>query len=97
MTGRDPAALGALLGKLQADYPGWCFAVRHRFDGSRLEACRTQATTGLYAVITADPAELRRELDNAATGPACGVSGLRNLALPTAIRKLPGDEPDYEM
>ena len=70
MTGRDPAPLGALPGKLQADYPGWRFAVRHRSDGSRLEACRTQATTGLYAVITADPAELRRELDNAATGRA---------------------------
>ena len=68
MTGRDPALLGALLSKLQADYPGWCFAVRHRFDGSRLEACRAQATTGLYAVITADPAELRRELDNATSG-----------------------------
>ena len=66
MTGRDPAVLGALLGKLQADYPGWCFAVRRRFDGSRLEACRAQASTGLYAVITADPAELPRKLDNAA-------------------------------
>ena len=70
MTDCDPALLHTLLGKLQADYPGWCFTVRHRFDGSRLEACRTQATSGLYAVITADPAELRRELDNAATGRA---------------------------
>ena len=68
MNGCDSALLHALVSELQADYPGWCFAVRHRFDGSRLEACRTQATSGLYAVITADPAELRQELDNAATG-----------------------------
>ena len=70
MTGCDPGPLHALVSELQADYPGWCFAVRHRFDGSRLEACRPQATGGLYAVITADPAELRRELDNAAIGRA---------------------------
>jgi len=31
-----------------------------------LQAHRPHPTTGLYAVITADPAELRKELDNAA-------------------------------
>jgi len=70
MNSRDQAPLRALVRELQADYPGWSFAIRHRLDGSRLEACRTQATSGLYAVITADPAELRRELDNAAPGRA---------------------------
>ncbi len=70
MNGCDPGLLRALVGELQAEYPGWCFTVRRRFDGSRLEACRAQATSGLYAVITADPAELRRELDNAAAGRA---------------------------
>jgi hypothetical protein len=70
VTGWDPGPLRALVSELQADYPGWCFAVQHRFDGSRLEACRPQATNGLYAIITADPAELRRELDNAITKTA---------------------------
>lgn len=51
---------------LQADYPHWHFAIRPGYGGPRLEAHRPHPTTGLYAVITADPAELRQELDNAA-------------------------------
>ena len=72
MNSRAPAPLSALVSELQADYPGWCIAVRHHHGGSRLEACREQAASGLYAVITADPAELRRELDRA-TGQAPGA------------------------
>ena len=60
--------LSALLGRLQADYPGWYFAVMRCFDGPRLEGYNPQASSGLYAVITADSAELRRELEKAARG-----------------------------
>jgi hypothetical protein len=70
MNNCDQAPLRALVSELQADYPGWNFAIRHHLNGSRLEACRTQATSGLYAVITADLDELRRELENAATSRA---------------------------
>lgn len=54
--------------ELQADYPHWHFAIRPGYGGPRLEAHRPHATSGLYALITSDPAELRRELDGA--GPA---------------------------
>lgn len=62
---RDPAPLSSVLGGLQADYPEWCFAIRHCYAGLRLEAYRPHSPGGLYAMITADPAELRRELDSA--------------------------------
>jgi hypothetical protein len=61
----DQVSLSLMLGRLQTDYPGWCFAVRYHHGRPRLEAYRPQASGGLYAMITADPAELRRELDNA--------------------------------
>jgi hypothetical protein len=61
----DQVSLSRTLGRLERDYPGWCFAIRHRYDGPHLEAYRPQAGSGLYALITADPAELRRELDHA--------------------------------
>ncbi len=61
----DQMSLSLMLSGLRADYPGWIFAIQHRFDGAHLEAYRPQASAGLYALITADPAELRRELDNA--------------------------------
>ncbi len=63
----DQVSLPLMLNGFQRDYPGWVFAVRHRFDGPHLEAYRPRACGGLYAVITADPAELRQELDNATT------------------------------
>jgi hypothetical protein len=62
----DQVSLSLMLSGLERDYPDWCFAIRHRYDGPRLEAYRPQASSGLYAMITADPAELRRELDDAA-------------------------------
>ncbi len=61
----DQMPLSLTLDGFRRDYPGWIFAIRHRFDGAHLEAYRPQATSGLYAVISADPEELRRELDNA--------------------------------
>ena len=62
---RDQAQLASVLGGLQADYPEWCFIIRHCYDGLRLEAYRPHSSGGLYAMITADPAELRQELDSA--------------------------------
>jgi hypothetical protein len=40
-------------------------AIKPGYGGPRLEARRPNRTGGLYALITADPAELRRALDNA--------------------------------
>ncbi len=54
-----------MLSELRADYPGWVFQIQHRYDGPHLEAYRPQATSGLYAVITADLAEMRLELNSA--------------------------------
>jgi hypothetical protein len=62
---RDWASMHALVSELEADYPQWRFAIRPGYGGSRVEAHRPHTTSGLYALITADPAELRRELDNA--------------------------------
>lgn len=62
----DQMSLWLTLSRLERDYPGWCFAVRHGYGGPRVEAYRPHADSGLYAVITDDPAELRRELDHAA-------------------------------
>jgi hypothetical protein len=60
--------LHAVVSELEADYPQWRFAIRQGYGGQRVEAHRPQSTSGLYALITADPAELRRELDNATPG-----------------------------
>jgi hypothetical protein len=56
--------LHAVVSELEADYPQWRFAVRPGYGGQRVEAHRPHSTSGLYALITADTAELRRELDN---------------------------------
>jgi hypothetical protein len=62
MTAGDTGPLYAAIGPLHAEFPGWCFAVRPCRDGPRLEGYRPGCPAGLYAVITADPAEMRREL-----------------------------------
>jgi hypothetical protein len=66
MPDNAPMDRNGLLCELQADYPQWHFAIRQGYGGPRLEAHRPHPTSGLYAVITADPAELRHELDSAA-------------------------------
>ena len=84
---RDMAPLSSVLCGLQADYPEWCFALRRCCDGLRLEAYRPHSSGGLYAMITADPAELRRELDSVPrpSRPADGISeGL------TVVARCPG-------
>jgi hypothetical protein len=62
VTGHDTRALYAALGPLHAEFPGWCFGIRPCRDGPRLEGYRPSHPAGLYAVITADPAEMRQEL-----------------------------------
>ncbi|GEM_PF-6689301 len=61
-----PAAgsLAAVASQLRADFPGWLFSVRRCHGGPRIERYRPGCASGLVAVITTDPAELRRELDN---------------------------------
>ncbi len=63
MNRRDPRPLHALVSELEADYPQWRFAIRPGYGGPRVEAHRPHRSSGLYALITADPAELRQELD----------------------------------
>jgi len=68
---RDSGPLHSAVSQLEADYPQWRFAIKPGYGGPRLEAHRPHSTGGLYALITADPAELRRELDRATpTGSA---------------------------
>lgn len=64
MTVDDQLSLPLTMASMQQDFPDWCFAVFHRYDGPRLEAYRPHADSGLYALITDDAAELRRELDD---------------------------------
>jgi len=70
---RDSGPLHVVVSELEADYPQWRFAIRPGYGGPRLEAHRPHSTGGLYALITADPAELRRELDDATRGRAVRV------------------------
>jgi len=70
---RDSGPLHVVVSELEADYPQWRFAIRPGYGGPRLEAHRPHSTGGLYALITADPAELRRELDDAPPGRAVRV------------------------
>ncbi len=60
--------LRAVVSELEVDYPQWRFAIRQGYGGPRVEAHRPHSTGGLYALITADPAELRLELDSATPG-----------------------------
>jgi hypothetical protein len=64
MTG---AELRALAVRLRAEYPEWTIAVTQGHYGDRLAAYRSAGAGRLVALITTDPAELRRELDAAAS------------------------------
>ena len=77
---RDWASMHALVSELEADFPQWRFAIRPGYGGPRVEAHRPQATSGLYALITADPAELRRELDNATPALMAGQEDRARIA-----------------
>jgi hypothetical protein len=59
------------LARLEAAFPAFSFAIRRGLRGFTFEAWRVSMAAGLYAVITADPGELWREL---VTGGAAGGS-----------------------
>lgn len=91
----DTRPLYAAIGPLHAEFPGWCFGIRPGHDGPRLEGYRSGCPAGLYAVITADPAEMRRELGaltpprhHPQTGPALGPAA-------APIRDRTRDQPAY--
>jgi hypothetical protein len=65
MNRHDAGPLRALAGELRTSYPGWAIGLTECHDGWRLIAYREGCPAGLYALITDDVAELRRELDNA--------------------------------
>jgi hypothetical protein len=50
--------------RVAAEFPGYCIGTQRTYGGFALVAVRRDgvAQPGVYAVITGDPAELRREL-----------------------------------
>lgn len=60
--GRGPEGMRADLARLEAAFPAFSFAIRRGLRGFTFEAWRDSMAAGLYAVITADPGELWREL-----------------------------------
>lgn len=54
----------AELGELADEFPGYEFSTQQTWEGVSLSAVRLDgsARSGLYAVITADPEEMRRAL-----------------------------------
>jgi hypothetical protein len=64
MTTAEPCGLGLLVPRLAAEYPAFDIATRRTVRGLALVAVRHDgaALPGTYAVVTSDPAELRRAL-----------------------------------
>jgi len=50
------------LTRLESAFPAFSFAICRGWRGPRFEAWRDTPMSGLYAIITDDPRELRREL-----------------------------------
>lgn len=69
MNRHDDGPLRRLVSGLRADYPEWVIRLTDCHRGRRLLAYRDGFRPGLYAVITDDAGELRRELDAATSGP----------------------------
>ena len=59
---RIPPWMGVELERLRASFPAYSFAICRGWRGLAFEAWRDPGTGGLYAVITQDAGELRREL-----------------------------------
>ncbi len=53
------------LARLESAFPAFSFAICGGWHGPRFEAWRDTAPSGLYDIITDDPAELWRELEMA--------------------------------
>ena len=67
----SPRELDALVPVLAAEFPVYVFGTLQTYNGVSLSARHKDgaAGTGVYAVITTDPGEMRRAL-----GQACGSS-----------------------
>ena len=65
---RIPCWMSAELGRLRAAFPDYSFAICRGWRGLTFEAWRDADTGGLYAVITQDAGELRRELEESRDG-----------------------------
>ncbi len=72
-----PLWMAAELDRLRAAFPEFSFGICRGWRGLMFEAWRDPGAGGLYALITPDPVELRRELGQYQDGPrpvtdACG-------------------------
>lgn len=69
-----PLPMRADLDQLRATFPGFSFGVRRGWRGLAFEAWRDAGAGGLYAVITPDARELRRELEACQQAAAADVA-----------------------
>jgi len=60
-----PQEMAAQLLQLQAAFPAFWFRIRPGWRGPVFEAWRDPAGGALYAVLTADPREMRHQLQTA--------------------------------
>ena len=63
-----PPWMSAELDRLRAAFPAYSFGICRGWRGLAFEAWRDPGTGGLYAVITQDAGELRRELEESQDG-----------------------------
>ena len=69
-----PLPMRADLDQLRAAFPGFSFGVCRGWRGLVFEAWRDAGASGLYAVITPDACELRRELEACQQAAAADVA-----------------------
>ena len=60
-----PMQMRTDLARIESAYPTFSFMICMGWDGPRIEAWRDTTLSGLYAIITDDPDELRSELNMA--------------------------------
>ncbi len=60
-----PMEMRTDLARLESAFPALSFTICRRWDGPRFEAWRDTTASGLYAIITGDRHESRRELNRA--------------------------------
>jgi len=69
-----PLPMRTDLDQLRAAFPGFSFGIRRGWQGLAFEAWRDAGAGGLYAVITPDVRELRRELEACQRATAADVT-----------------------
>ena len=69
-----PVPMRADLDQLRAAFPGFSFGICRGWRGLVFEAWRDAGTGGLYAVITPDARELRRELEACQQATAADIA-----------------------